>query len=122
MSISRVSILVLAACLLTLVACARPPLQASDPDVQAARAACQAVPAADRLACIERQAVASLNPQVCRLLDIAVDDACLQSVHEAANDPAICDRLYLPGIVPTCRAYYAGPRQASPGSGGAFPE
>lgn len=93
-----------------LAACfARPPLQSEDPDVRAARAACQAMPEADRFACIEQQAVASRNPDVCRLLGIAVDDACLQSVYEAANDPAICDRLYLPGVVPTCKAYYADP-------------
>jgi hypothetical protein len=51
-------------------------------------------------------ALAALNPDVCRLLGIAVDDACLQAVYEAADDPAICDRLYLPGVVPVCKAYY----------------
>ncbi len=80
--------------------------------MQAAQEACGGIPKADRFACIEQQAVASLDSEVCRLLGIAVDDACLQSVYEAANDPAICDRLYLPGIVPTCKAYYATPNRA----------
>ena len=40
-----------------------------------------------------------------------MDDACLQAVYEAADDPAICDRLYLPGVVPTCKAYYADPNR-----------
>ena len=60
----------------------------------------------DRYACIEQQAMAALNPDVCRLLGIAVDDACLQAVYQAADDPAICDRPYLPGAVPACKAYY----------------
>ncbi len=95
-----------------LAACsARPPLQTNDPDVQAARAACRGIPEADRFACIEQQAVAALNPDVCRLLGIAVDDACLQAVYEAADDPEICDRLYLPGAVPACKDYYADPNR-----------
>ena len=97
--------LLVAACL------ARPPLQTNDPDVQAAQDACQDIPDSERDACIELQAVATLNPEVCRLLGIAVDDACLQAVYEAADDPAICDRLYLPGVVPTCKAYYADPNR-----------
>ena len=98
-----------------LAACsARPPLQTNDPDVQAARAACRGIPAAQRYLCIEQQAVAALNPNVCRLLGIAVDDACLQAVYEAADDPAICDRLYLPGAVPACKDYYATAEALSP--------
>ena len=75
--------------------------------VQAARSACKGVASADRYTCVERHAVESLSPDVCRLLGIGLDDACLQSVYEAADDPAICDRLYLEGVRPTCRAYYA---------------
>jgi len=60
-------------------------------------------------ACIERHAVASLNPDVCRLASVWVDDACLQSIYQAADDPAICDQLYLKGVRPTCRAYYQRP-------------
>jgi len=78
-----------------------------DPTVQTARSACKGVASADRYACVERHAVQSLSPDVCRLLGIGLDDACLQSVYEAADDPAICDRLYLEGVRPTCRAYYA---------------
>ena len=99
--------LVAALAALLLSACsARPPLQVDDPQVQAARRACQDTRNMERFACIEQQAVAALNPDVCRLLGIAVDDACLQAVYEAADDPAICDRLYLPGVVPVCKAYY----------------
>ena len=38
-----------------------------------------------------------------------MDHACLQAVYQAADDPAICDRLYLKGVRPTCRAYYQRP-------------
>ncbi|MGA9351724.1 MAG: hypothetical protein WBW48_23385, partial [Anaerolineae bacterium] len=58
-------------------------------------------------ACIERHAVTNLNPDVCRLAGMWVDDMCLQAVYEAADDPTICDRLYLSGVVPNCHAYYA---------------
>ena len=51
------------------------------------------------------------EPEICRLLNIYIDDWCLQVVYEAADDPAICDRLYLAGIRPTCRAYYADPQR-----------
>jgi hypothetical protein len=51
--------------------------------------------------------VETLNPNVCRLAGIWVDDMRLQAVYEAAGDPAICDQLYLEGVRPTCRAYYA---------------
>lgn len=91
---------------------ARPPLQSANPQVQAARQACQDTPDEARYACIEQQAIATLDPDICRLLGIAEDDACLQAVYEAADEPAICDRLYLPGIVPTCQAYYADPNHA----------
>ena len=48
----------------------------------------------------------TLNPNICGLAGIFVDDACLQSVWEAAGDPSICNRLYLAGTRPTCRAWY----------------
>ena len=106
---SRLSMtLVAVLAVILLAACsARPPLQVNDPQVQAARRACRGLPQGQRYICIEQQAIAALNPDVCRLLGIAVDDACLQFVYEAADDPAICERLYLPGIVPTCKAYFA---------------
>jgi len=88
-----------------LAACTRS-LWQNDPAVEAARKACQSASGID-YNCVERQAVNAMNPDICRLLGIAVDDACLQTVYEAANDPAICDRIYLPGVVPNCRAFYA---------------
>jgi hypothetical protein len=74
-----------------------------DPDVRMAKRACKGLD----YTCVERHAVESLNPDVCRLAGIWIDDMCLQAVYEAADDPAICDQLYLEGVRPTCRAYYA---------------
>lgn len=75
--------------------------------MQAAKAACQGSGKELDYACIERHAVESLNPDVCRLAGIAIDDLCLQAVYEAADDPAICERIYLRGVQPNCQAYYA---------------
>jgi hypothetical protein len=88
------------------VACEAPDWE-TDPDVQAARVACAGLKKAEHFGCVEREAVGSLNPDVCRLAGIALDDACLQAVYEAAGDPTICDRIYLKSVVPDCRAWYA---------------
>lgn len=87
-----------------LAACAEAGWQ-DDPAIAAARKACQSDSGVD-YACVEHQAVEALNPEICRLAGIGVDDMCLQMVYEAAYDPTICDRIYLPGVVPNCRAYY----------------
>ena len=94
--------------LLLLAGCAPQPWK-QDPDVQVAKQDCAGVPEGEHYACIERQAVMSLNPEICHLASMWVDDACLQAVYQAADDPAICDRLYLKGVRPTCRAYYQRP-------------
>ena len=78
-----------------------------DPQVQAAKRACKQLGKAADYDCVERHAVESLNPDVCRLAGIWIDDMCLQAVYEAAADPAICEQIYLQGVRPTCRAYYA---------------
>jgi hypothetical protein len=78
-----------------------------DPQVQAARRACKQLGKAADYDCVERYAVESLNPDVCRLAGIWIDDMCLQAVYEAADDPAICEQLYLEGVRPNCRAYYS---------------
>jgi hypothetical protein len=78
-----------------------------DPEVQAARRACKGLDDAGQYACVERQAVETLDPDVCRLAGMWIDDMCLQAVFEAAGDPAICDRLYLKGVRPLCNSYYA---------------
>lgn len=78
-----------------------------DPAVQAAKQACTGLDEGDTYDCIERRAVESLNPDLCRLAGKWIDDMCLQAVYEAAGDPAICEQLYLQGVRPTCRAYYA---------------
>ncbi len=91
--------------LLLLAGCAPQPWK-QDPDVQAAKQNCAGLPQGEHYACIERHAVDSLNPDVCRLAGMWVDDMCLQAVYEAADDPSICDRLYLPGVVPNCHAHY----------------
>jgi hypothetical protein len=92
--------------LLLLAGCAPQPWK-KDPDVQAAKQDCAGLPQVEHYACIERHAVTSLNPDVCRLAGMWVDDMCLQAVYEAADDPSICDRLYLSGVIPNCHAYYA---------------
>jgi len=89
-----------------LAACA-PQSWKQDPDVQAAKRDCAGLPQGEHYACIERYAVDRLNPDVCRLAGMWVDDMCLQAVYEAADDPTICDRLYLEGVRPTCHACYA---------------
>ena len=95
-----------------LAACTGPAWK-QNPDVKAARATCAGLPEAERYACIERHATERLNPDVCRLAGMWVDDMCLQAVYEAADDPTICDRLYLEGVRPTCRAYYASLEMAA---------
>jgi hypothetical protein len=80
----------------------------NDPTVVAARDACKSGSGVD-YNCIEGQAVTALNPEICRLAGIGIDDMCLQAVYEAADDPSICERIYLRGVVPNCRAYYASP-------------
>ncbi len=97
---------VLAAITLLLAACG-PEAWEQDPAVQAAKQACKRLDEGERYTCIERHAVESLNPDVCRLAGIWIDDMCLQAVYEAANDPAICEQLYLEGLRPNCRAYYS---------------
>lgn len=83
-----------------------------DPEVQTARRACTGIEE-EQYACVERHAVERLNPDICRLAGKWIDDMCLQAVYQAASDPAICERLYLKGVRPTCRAYYASLEWAS---------
>lgn len=89
-----------------LAACTDDSAWRNDPAVVAARDICKSKSGVD-YDCIERQAVTALNPEICRLAGIGIDDMCLQAVYEAAGDPSICDRIYLQGVVPNCRAYYA---------------
>lgn len=93
---------------LLLATCAPQPWK-QDLEVQAAKRDCIGLTEEKRYACIEHHAAATLNPNVCRLAGMWVDDMCLQAVYQAANDPTICDRLYLKGVRPTCRAYYRRP-------------
>ena len=80
--------------LVLLVGCAPQPWK-QDPDVQAAKQDCAGLPQGEHYACIERHAVTSLDPEVCRLASTWVDDMCLQAVYQAADDPAICEGLQL---------------------------
>ncbi len=91
-----------------LAACTDDSSWRNDPTIVAARDACKSGSGVD-YNCIEGQAVTALNPEICRLAGIGIDDMCLQAVYEAADDPSICDRIYLRGVVPNCRAYYASP-------------
>ncbi len=54
-----------------------------DPAVEAVRIACKDQKGVD-YDCIEREAVSALNPEICRLAGISIDDMCLQAVYEAA--------------------------------------
>ena len=56
-----------------LAACAPQPWK-QDPDVQAAKRDCTGPAEGKHYACIERHAVDSLNPDVCRLAGMWVDD------------------------------------------------
>ena len=94
-----------------LTACVPLPAPGDAPDLAAAHSACNGLPDPERTQCVVDRATQALNPEICGLLGIAVDDMCLQAVYEAADDPAICERLYLEGIRPTCRAYYADPQR-----------
>jgi WD40 repeat protein len=107
MTMSRKWIVLLLILLATLLTGCGAEAWERDPDVQAAKAACKGSGKELDYACIERHAVESLNPDVCRLAGIAIDDMCLQAVYEAAGDPAICERIYLRGVRPNCQAYYA---------------
>lgn len=88
-----------------LASCADPAWR-HDPAVVAAQNVCQSQSGLD-YNCIEHEAVTAFNPDICRLVGISIDDMCLQAVYEAANDPTICERIYLQGVVPNCRTYYA---------------
>ena len=90
-----------------LTACGREAWE-RDPAVQAAKRACEGHGEREGYDCIERHAVETLNADIFRLAGIWIDDMCLQAVYEAAGDPAICEQIYLEGVRPTCRAYYAG--------------
>jgi hypothetical protein len=89
-----------------LAACTDDSAGRNDPVVEAARNACRTQSGVD-YDCVEQAAIAALNPDICRLVGISIDDMCLQAVYKAVNDPSICDRIYLQGVVPNCRAYYA---------------
>jgi hypothetical protein len=106
-------LLILTLSLLVIPGCG--PVWEDDADVKGARIACAGLRKAEHNECVEREAVARINPDVCHLAGIAVDDACLQAVYRAAGDPAICDRIYLRGALANCQAWYAGhtaePRQ-----------
>lgn len=91
--------------LITLAACSSETWR-RDPAVVAAQNACR-TPSGMDYDCVEGAAVADLNPDICRLVGIYIDDMCLQAIYEAADDPTICDRIYLRGVVPNCRGYYA---------------
>ena len=93
---------------LLLTACQGPAWEDA-PNVQAARIACAGLRKSEHYVCIEEQAAARLDPDVCHLAGAGLDDLCLQAVYEAADDPAICDRLYLKGTDANCREWVAQP-------------
>jgi hypothetical protein len=61
--------------LVLLAGCAPQPWK-QDPDVQTAKQNCDGLPQGEHYACTERHAVASLNPEVCRLAESEMADKC----------------------------------------------
>lgn len=88
-----------------LVACQGPAWE-DDPDVQQARIACAGLRRAEHLNCVEEQAVASLNPDVCHLVAAGLDSLCLRAVYEASGDALVCEQIYLPEVREACRAWF----------------
>ncbi len=66
--------------LLVLLAGCAPQSWKQDPDVQAAKRDCAGLPQGEHYGCIERHAVASLNPEACRLAGSEMADKCRQAV------------------------------------------
>lgn len=80
------------------------PIIRSNPEVQRAKVTCQS--SAGHFDCVVEQAIQFENPNICALTSIFVDDACLDQVWRAVNDPAICDQLYLEPTRPNCAEYF----------------
>jgi len=87
----------------------RGPVWEQSPDVQAARIACAGLRASEHFVCVEEQATARMNPDVCHLAFAGLDNLCLQSVYEASVDPSICDHIYLEDTATDCREWFALP-------------
>lgn len=92
--------------LLILPGCQAPAWE-DDPDVQTARIACAGLRKTEHYDCVEERAVARLNPNICRLALAGLDEFCLRTLYEAAEDAAICDQMYLAQVEESCRAWYA---------------
>jgi len=43
------------------------------------------------------------NTNICALTGIFADDACLDEVWRALDDPSICEQIYLESVRPNCR-------------------
>ena len=96
-----------------LTACAPPIPIPDDPEIEAARSTCAQWRKLDEkyTACITNEAVAALNPDICRLTNIYIDDFCLQMVYEAADDDSICEQLYLESVQANCYYFHAQPER-----------
>lgn len=92
-----------------LSAACRGPTWEEDPDVRAARIACAGLRAHEHYTCVEDQATTRLNPDICHLAVAGLDGLCLQAVYEAADDPSICDHIFLKEMTDRCRDWYAWP-------------
>jgi hypothetical protein len=78
----------------------------SDEEVQMAMKNCRQG-SEDKYDCYVQYAIEYENPNICALTSIFVDDACLDDVWRAIDDPSICDRIYLVNTRPNCRNYFS---------------
>jgi hypothetical protein len=86
----------------------------SDPEVELAEESCKNVPE-EKYDCYVQYAIEYQNTNICALTGIFVDDACMDEVWRAVNDPSICERIYLESVRPNCIGYFdSHPTRAVP--------
>jgi hypothetical protein len=78
----------------------------SDPVIRKAWLTCHSVSAENRAACYEKRALEQSNPDICWLAGPSIDDACMQTVFKASNDPDICSHISKPGVKLLCEEYF----------------
>lgn len=89
-----------------LLAACRGPAWEENPRVKAARIACAGLRAREHYDCVVEQATSQLEPEVCHLAIAGLDGLCLQAVYKTANDPAMCDRIYLKEVAAQCQEWF----------------
>ncbi len=102
---ARLHLIILFILLWGLAGCnARP---SENPDVLIARQACEkAADALERYQCLEKHALASGNPEICRLTGADLETRCLTNLYQKSPDPSLCSRMYRDDIRQACELYY----------------